>query len=313
MLVAEDPHTGRIVGLVCMAASVDDQSSVIKHFVTEPYHKMQHLSQDTNTIDKQYPHLNSFVIHFFFLHPDYTSRAVDFPKPCFLQFPFAEYALIRLPHAIHDHALLQRFNYLPLKQGLSLKQGCFILCRYVLEPLGVRSVQPPDLEALRNLLMTQHETKKSTCDYLMNTLGSLSARGDAGPGVRPARARDASELRKDGPLGDHEGVVVLHHKVVVGAMVLRRITPEEVMDDLISKYNVEDRIQFYPAQPKELSATPIGDGSGVHVAEGRSQALSWIQDMPGLMIESFYIRTFFSSSVRFILREVLRLTGRLLP
>ena len=86
---------------------------------------------------KAHGNKNSFQIDFFYLNVEYECRATDFLRPAFKEFPFAEYAYIRLPHSIPDHALLSKFQYVPLKQGLTLKQGCFVVCRYILDDLEV--------------------------------------------------------------------------------------------------------------------------------------------------------------------------------
>ena len=104
-----------------MSSSVEDQQYVVKHFNTEPYQKLKRWHQRSEK-DQGHSNKNSFSIDFFYLNVEYECRAVDFLRPAFKQFPFAEYAFIRLPHSVPDHALLSKFQYVPLKQVNAVPQ-----------------------------------------------------------------------------------------------------------------------------------------------------------------------------------------------
>uniref|UniRef100_A0A7S4G2C3 Cilia- and flagella-associated protein 61 N-terminal domain-containing protein n=1 Tax=Eutreptiella gymnastica TaxID=73025 RepID=A0A7S4G2C3_9EUGL len=278
VLVAEDAETGEIVGLMCMSSSLDDQQYFVKHFNTEPYQKLKRWHQ-RHEKDQAHGNKNSFQIDFFYLNVEYECRATDFLRPAFKEFPFAEYAYIRLPHSIPDHALLSKFQYVPLKQGLTLKQGCFVVCRYILDDLEVRKAQPDDVARLAHLLSAQTELSKGRADETV------------------AHAQlCASEA---GPPG--EAVISLLHKGnVIGTLHVQEMGDEETFQ-FVAEFAVDSKIDFLAAnRHSHREYEEIG-------LEPRASPSKRTDSLPGLLVKYFYIKPIFRPHTRMFLRESLRL------
>jgi len=278
VLVAEDAESGEIVGLMCMSSSVEDQQYVVKHFNTEPYQKLKRWHQRSEK-DQGHSNKNSFSIDFFYLNVEYECRAVDFLRPAFKQFPFAEYAFIRLPHSVPDHALLSKFQYVPLKQGLTLKQGCFLVCRYTLDVLDVRRAEADDVPKLTHLLTTQTELSRGRCDdTVAHAELCCSAAAPAGESV----------------------VSLLHQGNVVGTLHVGEMGDEDTFQ-FVAEFAVDSKIDF-------LAANKNSDREYAEIGlEPRTAPAARTESLPGLLVKYFYIKPIFRPHIRMFLRESLRL------
>jgi len=281
VLVAEDSETQDIVGLMCMSSSQEDQHYIVKHFSCEPYQKLKrwHTRKEE---DQVHGNKNSFRIDFFYLNGDYECRAVDFLRPAFREFPFAEYCYIRLPHSVPDHTLLSKFQYVPLKQGLTLKDGCFLATRYAMDDLEVRAVAAEDVPRLTHLLSTQSEVSRQLSDQIVVYSETCCA--------------------AEPPGGEHS-LCLLHKGNVIGSMGVTLMTDQDQFQ-FVAQFDVDSKIDFLAANPNgEEEYREIGLGE-------RTEPLPRSASLPALRVKHFYIKPIFRCHTRTFLRECLRLLGK---
>eukprot|EP00668_Euglena_longa_P014430 GGOE01018420.1.p1 GENE.GGOE01018420.1~~GGOE01018420.1.p1 ORF type:complete len:1175 (+),score=378.43 GGOE01018420.1:51-3575(+) len=276
VLVAEDSETSAIVGLMCTSSSVEDNQFVLKHFNFEAHGKLRRWHQQGER-EQTHGSRNCFQIDFFYLNVDYECRAMDFLPPAFQQFPSTEYCFIRLPHSIPDHALLAKFQYIPLKPGLTLKQGCFLVSRYALDVMDVRLGVVDDLDSIRQLLASQTEMK-DTCDVALEHV--------------KAAVEEAPE---------NEFVVPLLHKAdIVGLLHARSLEDMETFN-LLAEYDIDSKIDFFSAnlhceeEYRQIGLAPL------------ASPLPRTTTLPGLEALFFFVKPMFRCHTRLFLRETLKL------
>eukprot|EP00906_Rhabdomonas_costata_P036095 RCo050663 len=314
VLVAEDGETGQIVGLMCMTSVPEDQQYVVKHFSCEPFQKLKRVlpapghsatpTGGTTAAAAAASLKNSFTITFFYLSPDFECRAVDFVRAGFREFPAAEYGVVRLPHSIPDHPLLATAQYVPLKQGLTLRLGCFLLCRYALEELTVRPAGPEDVQGIAHLLATPGgDTSKARAEEILEHVrASLGAKG-----------------------GGARTMCLLHRDIVVGVLVGDPMSPDQTRA-YSAAFDVDTKVDFLAASgagdsyfkqtPIEIPKIGVGapaaasssGGSQSHAVQENVRAcLEALKDpLPGLRVRGFFVRPIFRPHIRLFLRESLR-------
>eukprot|EP01006_Ploeotia_vitrea_P042645 TRINITY_DN66647_c7_g1_i1.p1 TRINITY_DN66647_c7_g1~~TRINITY_DN66647_c7_g1_i1.p1 ORF type:complete len:1197 (+),score=144.15 TRINITY_DN66647_c7_g1_i1:43-3633(+) len=281
VLVAEDSETAEIVGLMCMSSKLEDQQYVVKHFNFEPYHKLRRIHVDKDNTEQR-GNKNSFQITFFYLNPDYECRASDFLRPAFELFPNTEYSFIRLPHSISDHALLTKFQYVPLKAGLTLKLGCYVICRYALDEMQTRLSVPEDIPLLTNLLMTQSEVSRARSDATIANTKACTAE-------QPPEREFALSL--------------VHYTNVVGILVVRSLLEDEA-HNLTANFDVDTKIDLVAVDKNaedEYQETNLDP-----TASTRRQNATPLW----LLVKYFYIKPIYGSYTRTFLREALRFLGK---
>ena len=115
VVVGEDPATGAVVGLMCLAAVFEEQQHVVKQYATDAYNKLKPIGTQQQKPGQQAGH-NAVRITFFYINPAYDTRAQQFIPYAFSIFSFAEYCFVFLPHAAPEHPLLHSFVYVPIKR-----------------------------------------------------------------------------------------------------------------------------------------------------------------------------------------------------
>eukprot|EP01064_Diplonema_japonicum_P039500 TRINITY_DN9915_c0_g3_i1.p1 TRINITY_DN9915_c0_g3~~TRINITY_DN9915_c0_g3_i1.p1 ORF type:complete len:1159 (+),score=272.32 TRINITY_DN9915_c0_g3_i1:41-3517(+) len=279
VLVAEDPDTRQIVGLMCMVKSSENQSYTTKHYNTDVYNKLRHTDRDRVG-------QNSFQITFFYLNPEYESRAASFIKPAFAQFENVEYCLITLPHTTTEHPLLHDFAYLPLKQGLTLPNGTWLLCRHSILPIVVSNTEENDIEEIKGMLEAQVDYSADTCSRFVELAITTT---ETDPMEGDAEAEQGMLLSYC--LHDYEGTVV-------GMCNVRVLTNGEV-HHLRANFELDHLVNFVPDGKPNYTATDINPD-----AEDTRHELS--AKMPSLLVTHFYVKPTFRNRIRVFIREIMR-------
>eukprot|EP01060_Flectonema_neradi_P039166 TRINITY_DN8513_c0_g1_i1.p1 TRINITY_DN8513_c0_g1~~TRINITY_DN8513_c0_g1_i1.p1 ORF type:complete len:1039 (+),score=168.07 TRINITY_DN8513_c0_g1_i1:425-3541(+) len=281
VLVAEDPETRQIIGLVCMSGGMDKQNYVTKNYNTDVYQKLRH-ANDTDPSRAAAP--NSFQITFFYLNPDYENRADSFIEPAFAEFPTCEYCFISLPHTTTEHSLLHDFSYIPLKQGLTLPNGVWLLSRRCLSPTVVRPTSEDDYAELDAILESQTELSLE-CSRKMTDL------------LREAVGHQTSGY-KDGLL--YSFTLLDDTGKAVGTTLIRVLACEEV-HSLRGNFELDSIVNFVPNGCPDYSGTDIN----IDAPDNRAQLSA---TMPALLITQFYVLPSYRNRIRTFIREVLRQT-----
>jgi hypothetical protein len=295
VVVATDRHTEQVVGLMCLRATYTEQHDVVRQYSTDVFNKLKPVLPPTHK-GQQAGH-NSVLISFFYLNPAYDNCSGQFLPHAFDKFPFAEYCMTYLPHEAPVHALLHSFAYVPIKklqpsnlQGerLPLPEGLYLCCRYSLDDVAAVPVAGAHEAAVTKMMTTQSELSQdmseATCVALTQ---SIQVVGDDG--------RDGSNL-------PFQSFVVTWRDNVVGVAVTRPCTVEE-MHSLRANFDIEAFVNFAPEGNANMAASDIS-------ADPLAAPATYHRDaMPGVVLKHCYVKPIFRPRLRFILREVLRLTG----
>ena len=281
VLVAEDPETRQIIGLMCMSGGIEKQGYVTKNYNTDVYQKLRHASDRDTSRAAATP--NSFQVTFFYLNPTYENRADSFIRPAFAEFPSCEYCYISLPHTTTEHALLHDFSYIPLKQGLTLPNGIWLLSRTCLSPTVVRRSSEADFSQLDSVLESQSEL-------------SLECTREMGDLLREAVSHQTPSY-KDSLV--YSFTLVDEGKAV--GMTLIRILASEEIHSLRGNFELDSVVNFVPDGQPDYAATDINKDAPDCGAQLSST-------MPALLITQFYVIPTYRNRVRTFIREILRQT-----
>ncbi|PWV04967.1 hypothetical protein C3747_140g59 [Trypanosoma cruzi] len=163
VIIAEDAVSHRVVGIMCLEATIEDQQRVSRQYMTEMFDKLRPMNnrQDTgnfSTLDTP----NVVKISFFQIDPQYAMCADQFLPFVFQEFPYVEYAMIILPHEKDEPPFLQQFEHVPLRryqprnargEVIPIPQGLWIYCRYAADPIWIQSVlKDDDVESISAFL-----------------------------------------------------------------------------------------------------------------------------------------------------------------
>lgn len=316
VVVAEDPATKRVVGLMCLKATYDQQQYVVKQYSTESVGKLKPILVPPKAKGQQTGH-NAFRISFFFLHPEYDVHAGLFVPKAFSLFPFAEYCFLSQPHANTVHPVLRNFVYFPIKklqpstlpgESMHLPEGLFVCCRYSFEATPVFKVEHSPLEqGVAKLLTTQSELSQEAVE-IIQTISKACYR-------RSKEKRDKEKQQGQGQgqgQGDDdekspkaEAFALMWRDMVIGVVAGIRCTVDETFA-LRANFNIDKFIGFEPNGDPECTKFAACDISAQPFEAPRTY---YKDDMPGFVIKGFYIRPVFREKIRFLLREVLRATG----
>eukprot|EP00672_Neobodo_designis_P022677 CAMPEP_0174831894 /NCGR_PEP_ID=MMETSP1114-20130205/3369_1 /TAXON_ID=312471 /ORGANISM="Neobodo designis, Strain CCAP 1951/1" /LENGTH=1219 /DNA_ID=CAMNT_0016065741 /DNA_START=92 /DNA_END=3751 /DNA_ORIENTATION=- len=293
VIVAEDRTTHRVVGLMCLRATYDEQQHVVKQYATDHFGKLKPMIPQTTHKGQQTGH-NVVHISFFFLNPAYDNCSRQFVPRAFEAFPFAEYAIMFLPHAAPVHPVLHDFLYVPIKklqpsnvQGerLPLPEGLYLVCRYALEPVAAARVDPSHEASVAKMMTAQSELSQ---DQAEATSMAFTQTVPVGP-VDPA-AMDPHAM---------QSLVLTWRDAVIGVAVVKRCTVEE-MYALRANFDLAQFVHFDPDGDTNFNASDIA-------ADPLDAPLTYHRDtVPGLVVKHLYVKPAFRCRLRFFLREVLR-------
>jgi hypothetical protein len=293
VIVAEDRATRRVVGLMCLRATYDEQQHAVKQYATDHFAKLKPMLPQSTHKGQQTGH-NLVHIAFFFLNPAYENCAKQFVPRAFEAFPFAEYAMMYLPHAAPVHPVLHDFAYIPIKklqpsnvQGerLPLPEGMYLCCRYALEPVVVSRVQAAHESAVTKMMTSQSELSQDQSEATCVAFTQSVPVGNVAPEDLPYRS-----------------FVLTWRDTVIGVAVAKPCTIDE-MYALRANFDVAQFVDFDPDGDNNYSASDIA-------ADPLDAPLTYHRDtMPGLVLKYVYVKPPFRARIRFFLREVLRFSG----
>eukprot|EP00754_Rhynchopus_humris_P004653 Rhum_TRINITY_DN12340_c1_g2::Rhum_TRINITY_DN12340_c1_g2_i1::g.50849::m.50849 len=301
VLLAEDPDTRQIIGLLCMEADLDSQTHLTKHYNTEVYNKLRPMADFPRPEGVAAPgpgQPNCFQIRFFFLDPAYTDRAACFLAHAFAQFPSLDYCFVTLPHTTTEHPLVQEFSYVPLKTGLTLPNGVWLLARQALDLLTVSPTCAADTRPLEEMLSAQSELSPENSSKVVQLVHLTT--GATGSSAEGASAIAEKEREHVGA-SDLVCFTLQQNGAAAGFCLARVLTPEDV-HHLRGNFLLDDMVCFCPSGNPDYDATVLGPDD----LQAR-HALS--AQMPAIDIQFFYVRPAFRCRIRTFLREVLRQTG----
>lgn len=295
VIVAEDPLTRKVVGIMCAVAQYEDQQHAVKQYALDVFSKLK--PQRPQTVKGQQSGHNVCRISFFYLNPLYESRAVQFLDYLYTSFPFAEYCFVNLPHATQEHALLNQFQYVAIKkfqptnvQGerLPLPDGMWLHCRYALEGFQVARTVSDHEDAVIKLLRSQAEISQDGVEAMSTALShSITLRG---------AQKDPSQKL---PFASY---CLLWRETIVGVVIVRHVNTKEIYA-LRENFDLDSFVNFEPSGKADLSETN-------HTLQPDAARESfYVNDMPAIVIKHVYVKPVFRSKLRLLLREALRLSG----
>lgn len=295
VVVAEDPTTRKVVGLLCLTSSYEDQQHLVKQYATDIFGKLK--PQFAQTVKGNQTGHNIFHLSFFYMNPAYEARSLQVVQHAFTLFPFAEYAFIYLPHAAPEHPILQYFTYVPIKkfqpsnlQGerLPLPQGMWLCCRYSLENVSVAPIRPDQEDAVTKLLRNQAELSQEGVEAMCVALSNSI----------PLQA-GAVANRRDVPFATY----TLHwREMVVGVIIVRFVNTEELYA-LRENFDLDQCVNFLPHGDKPLHQCDIT------LQADAAKKSFYTNDMPTVVIKHIYVKPVFRNRLRYLLRESLRFSG----
>jgi hypothetical protein len=296
VIVAEDPLTRKVVGIMCAVAAYEDQQHAVKQYALDVFSKLK--PQKPQSVKGQQSGHNVCRISFFYLNPQYDSRAVQFLDYLYGVFPFAEYAFVYLPHATPEHALLNQFQYIPIKkfqptnvQGerLPLPEGMWLHCRYALEAFQVVKTAQEHEDTVIKLLRSQAEISQDGVEAMSTALShSISLRGS-----------DSKDKSQKLPFASY---CLQWRDTIVGVAIVRHVNTKEIYA-LRENFDLDSFVNFVPAGNPNLQQTN-------HTLEPESARESfYTNDMPAIVVKHVYVKPIFRSKLRLLLREALRLSS----
>ena len=295
VLVAEDPDTRQIIGLMCMVSDMESQTHLTKHYNTEVYNKLRPMAGFERP-EGGNGSLNSFLITFFFLDPDYEDRAACFLGNAFAEFPKVDYCFVHLPHTTTEHPLLQDFSYIPLKTGLTLPNGVWLLSHHSIAPLKVTTVEQRDIKTLENMLGSQSEMSHETSAKLVG-LAKVTLKMETPQDEQPR----SPTFTENSGLGELHCFQLSQDGVMVAFCMVRSLTSED-LHHLRGNFDLDTMICFHPSGQPDYTATKLGPDCPAerHNLSGTMKAID---------VQYFYVRPAFRNRIRSFLREILRQTN----
>ena len=295
VVVALDPLTQEVVGLMCLKA----ESTDLQHYVIGDYTELKQLvSRSHGKRHGQQQGNQKGLIHitFLYLKPAYDSRATQLVPHAFEVFPQAEYIYIRLPHAQPEHPVLYNFTYVPIKEfkpsgGQNDRpslDGLWLLCKHALDSVSVMPVAQVH-ETAATKLISSSELPQDVSEAMCLALSQSVPLG-------------ADQQRQGGNQAPFASYVMLWGEQVVGAAIIRHISVEE-MYSLRENFALDDFVNFVPNGDHHLGQTDISVDPSV------AQSTFYRNDMPGVVVKYAYLKPVFRCRMRLLLSEVLRLSG----
>eukprot|EP00759_Apiculatamorpha_spiralis_P024618 PhF_6_TR27935/c1_g1_i1/m.41151 len=294
VLVALDQTTQAIVGLMCLSAQVEDQQHVTKKYLTDAFNNLKHVVPNKSTQGASAAH-NLVKIDFFYLNPQYENRAGCFLPALYQRFTFADYAYIQLPHATPEHSLLHDFSYIPIRKFmpmgpggeiLPLLEGLWLGCRYSTNHLKVRLGDDLSNEVITKFLTSQAEMTRDTTESMIDAVTHTTSTQQTGMEISSERSYTYVMQ-----WGEH----------MAGVCVVRPLDMEE-LQNFRSNFDMDTFANFNAEGEADYNVVDISLGPE------EAQQKYWKKALPGLLVEYVYVRPIFRCRVRYLLREVLRLT-----
>lgn len=294
VVVAEDPLTKAVVGLICLSSSYEDQQHLVKQYSTDIFGKLK--PQFAQTVKGNQSGHNIFHISFFYLNPAYDARSLQLLQHSFSLFPFAEYGFVYLPHAAPEHPLLQHFAYVPIKkfqpsnlQGerLPLPPGMWLCCRYSLENVTVASIRAEQEDAVTKLLRSQPELSQEGVEAMCVALSNSIP------------MQNGHQARKDVPFATY---TMFWREIVVGVAIVRFVNTDELYA-LRENFDLDQFVNFVPHGDPQLQQCDFT------LDPEAAKKTFYTNDMPTIVLKHVYVKPVFRNRVRFMLREALRLSG----
>nr|CCC48770.1 conserved hypothetical protein [Trypanosoma vivax Y486] len=307
VVVAEDVDTHKVVGIMCLEASIEDQQVISRQYSTELYGKLRPLrKQRLTTGVAQTP--NIVKIKFFYIEPAYDLSAGQFLPFVFKEFPFAEYIVIVLPYSTEKPPFLSHFEHVPLRkyQPRNSKgdlvvppDGLWIRCRYTADPVSAIVVRSDrevsDVSAfLTEQLVELGEHHKTA--LLEDVALSQRARGNSPESEEvhcTTMVFSFSSTTLEG-VSEEES-----NKSVIGVASVRLLTVHD-MYNLRANYDLDMFINYYTGAPRDYSET------NVMLSPEDGRQVFFRDDVRGLLIRCFYVKPVYRSRIPFFLREILR-------
>ncbi|RNE99686.1 hypothetical protein TraAM80_08068 [Trypanosoma rangeli] len=302
VITAEDAVTHRMVGLMCLEASIETQQMVSRQYMTEVFGKLRPLSGrwgdfKSNTFDTP----NVVKINFFQLDPNYSLCADHFLPFVFQEFPYVEYVMIILPHEQEEPPFLRQFEYIPLRryhprsakgETIPTPEGLWITCRYAVDPVAVLPVsRSEDVGRISSFLEESFsEFSQQHVAALLEDIG-ISHSGDSS--LQDRRSRISVSFILESPLGG------TGEPAVVGVASARPIALHE-MYALRANYDVDAFVNYYTDGPRDYTATEI------HLSAEEGRRKFFRQEMQGILVRSFFTKPVYRRHIPFFVREMLR-------
>lgn len=296
VVVAQDRNNGKVVGLMCLKATYDEQQYAVREYTTDIFGKLKPIFPQTQHKGQAALH-NVVRIAFFFLDPEYDNRAYQFLPYIFNKFLFAEYTLIYLPHAAPVHPLLHSFAYVPIKrikgggaqpEHSQLPEGLYLCCRYTLESVAVAPASSAHESAVHKMMSTQAELSHDLSEIIGHSFTQSI------PVVR-SQEQEPQQM-------PYVSFAITWRESVVGVVVCTRCTTEEVFA-LRANFDVDQFVDFNPKGDTNFNACDISEDPYV------APSTYYRAEMPALVVRHCYIKPVFRTRLRLVLREVLRWSG----
>ncbi|EKG06541.1 hypothetical protein TCSYLVIO_002347 [Trypanosoma cruzi] len=304
VIIAEDAVSHRVVGIMCLEATIEEQQRVSRQYMTEIFDKLRPMNSrkdagNFSTLDTP----NVVKISFFQIDPQYAMCADQFLPFVFQEFPYVEYAMIILPHEKDEPPFLQQFEYVPLRryqprnargEVIPIPQGLWIYCRYAADPIWIQPVlKNDDVESISAFFNESFvEFSQKNIATLLEDMRVSSEENTS----RENLPQNSKSFMLQSRLGG-EG-----EAFIVGVASTRRVKVGE-MYALRANYNVDAFVNYYVSGPRDYSVTDIH----LNAEEGRRKFFRG--EMQAVMVRFFYIKPVYRRHISFFLREILRHTN----
>ncbi|KEG08579.1 hypothetical protein DQ04_06871000 [Trypanosoma grayi] len=310
-IIAEDANSHRVVGLMCLEASIEDQQVISRQYATEAFGKLRPMWRRRSTAKGVTKGTNSDTpnvvrIYFFHIDPDYALCATQFLPFVFQEFPFVEYAMIVLPYDQEEPPFLQQFEGVPLRKyqprnakgdAVPPPEGLWITCRFAADPIRVVPVRSTaDVERISEFL------EEPLGEFSQQHVAALLDDIDVACGAINDAIQEKNKPTNSVAFGLIADTDEGNTQPIVGVASGRLLTVEE-MYALRANYDLDTFVNYYTEKPLDYTETDIS----LSPEEGRRKFFR--QEMRGILIRSFYVRAAYRCHVQFFVRELLRHTG----
>ncbi|RNF12066.1 uncharacterized protein Tco025E_06527 [Trypanosoma conorhini] len=304
VVIAEDAATHRVVGLMCLEASIEEQQMASRQYMTEVFGKLRPLNSRRGSGQSGVFDIPNVVrINFFQLDPDYSLCANQFLPFVFQEFPYVEYAMIILPHEQEEPPFLRHFERVPLRryyprntkgEAVPTPEGLWIACRYAADPVAVLPVsRSEDVERISSFL--EEPFSEFSHQHVAALLEDVSVANPGNSSSQDSGSRISACFILESPLGGTRA------PAVVGVASTRRVTLDE-MYALRANYDLDVFVNYYTNGPRDYTATDI------HLSAEEGRRKFFRQEMRGILVRSFYTKPVYRRHIPFFVRELLRHT-----
>ncbi|CCW70194.1 unnamed protein product [Phytomonas sp. Hart1] len=332
VLVAENPLTYEVVGLICAhVISLAEHHVLSKSYQMGAYDKLfdKNMSSASLAASGGLGATQMVRIDFLYWDTDYEGSSWDLLYGLFSAFPTCADTFILLPHATRESSLLKSFHYVPIRPYepfasrddiAPMPDGLWICSRDSLSATRVRLVRTvEDVSEVKSELlqaqsydMTYDEAKRLSVD-LHRAVRAESPNTDGQPDTC---LTDGEDTRKKS-LDKGRTIIFTLSRIalegqsatpseLVGMASLCSITVKG-LHALRANYGIDNYVYFYARRGQDYTATdicppiPSTCTENLNVGEAKDMCVT------AILIRSMYVKTIYQGWIRLFVRELLRL------